>query len=230
MPFEVNTCQTQHISPIFSLTGLGYKSLDGRAVRSIHADLTAGSDVTLAKGLAENDGVVFRCDEKGGPFELAFAQASEMLDAPLNANGLPNSGVIRLFVNGDALLNRREEEWVIDFGVSMPEEIASLYELPFEHVKTNVKPIREKNPDERLKRLWWIHKRTTADMREAVSGLDRFLTIFPDADRCPARRHRNGGEGTRHAALQLAESARMDQNRNARIPLLSARPVVALRP
>ena len=74
--------------------------LDGAAVEAINADLTSGSDATLAHRLPENANLCFMGTTKVGSFDLDPATARKMLAAPLNPNGRPNSDVVRPWVNG----------------------------------------------------------------------------------------------------------------------------------
>jgi hypothetical protein len=50
-----------------------------------------------------------------------------------------------------------------------------MYEMPFEYVKREVKPVRQKSRSKKLREYWWIHRRPGPDMREAVSSLTRFI-------------------------------------------------------
>ena len=52
---------------------------------------------------------------------------------------------------------------------------ASLYEWPFEYVKTRVKPIRDTNRRDRMKERWWIHGEARPGLRRAVSKLVRYI-------------------------------------------------------
>lgn len=72
-------------------------SLDGRPVVEIFADLTGrdGLDLTQARPLAENRGVAFMGDTKGGAFDVPGEVARRWLEMPPNANGRPNSDVLR---------------------------------------------------------------------------------------------------------------------------------------
>jgi type II restriction/modification system DNA methylase subunit YeeA len=65
--------------------------------------------------------------------------------------------------------------WLIDFGVDMPEEEASLYELPFQYVLDYVKPARMNSKREAYKDRWWIHMEARPGLREAIGGLYRFI-------------------------------------------------------
>src|SRR5205807_2654284 len=156
------------------------KSLDGRAVASISADLRAGepestyktSDPTRARRLNENAGVSFQGPVLIGPFEIEGDVAREWLQAP-NPNGRPNSTVLRPITNGKDITSRTRGLWVVDFGMMEMEE-ASLFELPFEYVRKNVKPVRAKNPRVNRRERWWIHGETGSGWRAAIAGLSRY--------------------------------------------------------
>lgn len=152
-----------------------YRTLDEQPVTAINSNLTVGVDLTRAKRLRENVGVSFIGDMKKGKFEVDCLTAQRMLAAAGNPNGLPNSDVLRTWVNGLDVTGRPRNMWIIDFPIDSSESNAAQYETPFEYVKTHVKPARDKvrNPLER--RRWWVHGRTAPDMREALQGLSRYI-------------------------------------------------------
>ena len=94
---------------------------------------------------------------------------------PLNPNGRPNSDVIKPWINGLDITQRPRNMWIIDFGVDTPQELASFYEEPFEYVKQNIKPERDKVRNALERRNWWLHGRTAPDLRKAVSGLKKYI-------------------------------------------------------
>ena len=149
------------------------RTLDGKPVPTIHADLTGTTDLTAARPLAENAGLSFMGDTKGGAFDIPEAVVRELLAAPLNPNGRPNSDVVRPWVNGLDLTRRPRGMWIIDFGVAMPEGEAALYEAPFEYVRRHVKPERERSRTTRSE--WWLHERPRVDMRAATAALPRYV-------------------------------------------------------
>src|ERR1035441_7330557 len=73
------------------------------------------------------------------------------------------------------LTQRPSGTWIIDYGVGMAEANAVYYESPFEYVRKNVKPEREKNNRESYRRLWWQHVEARPAMRTALAPLPRFL-------------------------------------------------------
>lgn len=149
--------------------------LDGKLVSEIHSDLTAKTaDVTTARQLAENDGLVFLGMMKGGPFDLDEATAQKMLAAIGNPNGLPNSDVVRPRMGAQDVTKGWDGGYVIDFQEISLED-ACKYELPFEYVKKVVKPVREQSRDARMSKLWWLHGRSRPALRAALAGKTRCI-------------------------------------------------------
>lgn len=151
------------------------RELDGRSVSHINPDLTIAADLTTAHSLPENTSIFFRSDEKGGSFDIDAETAAQMLAAPLNPNGRPNSDVVRPYINAYDILRGTRGMWIVDFGCDMSLEEAALYEAPFEYVKNVVKPERDKVRNTKEQEYWWIHRRPAPDMRQAVAGLLRYV-------------------------------------------------------
>jgi type II restriction/modification system DNA methylase subunit YeeA len=149
------------------------RTLNGEPVLAINADLASGVDLTSARRLPQNLGVAFQGPVKVGPFEIDSDTAELMLRSP-NPDGRSNADVLRPWVNGLDLTSRLRGMWIIDFG-ELPLEEAVLYEMPFEHVKEHVHPVRMTNRDRRRKEFWWQHGRSGIDMRTALIGLPRFV-------------------------------------------------------
>jgi type II restriction/modification system DNA methylase subunit YeeA len=101
--------------------------------------------------------------------------AEQMLTAPQNPNGLPNSDVVRPWVNGLDLTRRPRGMFIIDFGATMPEGEAALYEMPFEYLRQNVYTKRGENSRESYRTKWWIHGEPRPAMRKAVVSLKRYI-------------------------------------------------------
>ena len=148
--------------------------LDGEPVESIHADLSAEANVASAVRLEENAGICFLGVMKGGPFDITEEQATEMLAAPLNPNGRNNRDVVKRRLIGRDVVRRNQNGWLVDFG-EMPEQEAALYELPFEYVKRNAKPLRDVNRDKLMREKWWLHGRYRPAMRKASSQMGRCI-------------------------------------------------------
>jgi type II restriction/modification system DNA methylase subunit YeeA len=154
--------------------------LDDQVVGAIHADLTAGTgageerNLTLARPLTANLGVCFMGASKKGPFDIPGDLARQWLTLP-NPHGRSNMEVLRPLWNGIDLTRRERDVWVIDFGTSMSEEVAALYEAPFNHVLKEVKPISGRNRDKAVARFWWRLGRSRPEMMSALDGLPRYI-------------------------------------------------------
>lgn len=167
---------TVHVSMVGFDSGTeSFRTLDSQPVTIINADLTAMADLTKAQRLRENQELAFIGDTKNGKFDIPESIAQEMLSAPPNPNGKPNSDVLRPWINASDITGRPRNMWIIDFGVDMQEHEAALYERPYEYVRKLVKPKRDKvrNPLERSK--WWLHSRPAPDFRATVRGLTRYI-------------------------------------------------------
>jgi type II restriction/modification system DNA methylase subunit YeeA len=150
------------------------KMLDDQQVSSINPNLTAGIDLTKARRLKENLEIAFQGPVKVGPFEISQHVAEEMLRL-LNPHGKSNHELIRPWVNGFDITHRSRGMWIIDFEEGMSEEMAALYEAPFEYLKINAKPKRLENRDSQRRTNWWRLGRSGYDLRIAVSSLKRFI-------------------------------------------------------
>ena len=148
--------------------------LDGSPTDHINPDLSSGADLTTAIALSENSSLAFQGVTPIGPFKISSDLGKSFLRAPLNPNGLPNSNVVRPCLDADDIASRGGNGYIIDFGTDMAESDAALYELPFEYVKTVVKPVREKALSG-VGIPWWIHQRPRPEMRKALTGLNRYI-------------------------------------------------------
>ena len=77
-------------------------------------------------------------DTKGGAFDIFGNIARTWLKAPLNPNGRPNSDVLRPRANGLDVTRRPRDMWIIDFGFTMSEAQAALYQQPFEYAAETI--------------------------------------------------------------------------------------------
>ncbi len=158
--------------------------LDGQPADEIYTDLTArrgafGVDLTGVRRLPKNGGVAFRGDEKGGPFDIAGDQAREWLRLPANPNGRTNADVLKPWTNGRDVTRRPAGTWIIDFGWTMSESDAALYEEPFRWVRERVYQIFMDTPrgsrSKPRRQHWWRHARPYPAMRQALDGLTRYI-------------------------------------------------------
>jgi type II restriction/modification system DNA methylase subunit YeeA len=151
-----------------------WRELDGQVVNSINSDLSSSVNVTQAIPLGENSGICFLGMMKAGPFDIDSSIAQYMLSVVGNPNQRPNSDVIKRRLGGQDVTGRWRDGWVIDFGVMTEVEAAS-YERPFEYVKKHVKPLRDTNRRESMKRRWWMFGETRPGLRKAIKDLTRCI-------------------------------------------------------
>ena len=170
--------------------------LNGDDAPRINADLTSGTvNLTLARRLTQNAGVAFMGDTKGGPFDIPGKQAHEWLRQPANPNGRTNADVLKPWFNGMDLTRRPSGKWIVDFGWTMSESEAALYEAPFQWIKERVYPMRQRNRTKANRSHWWRHTRPRPGMWDALDGLPRYiatprvakhrLLVWCDSRACP---------------------------------------------
>ncbi len=152
-----------------------HRSLDGREVAVIHPNLSGlTGDLTTARTLADNAGLAFMGDTKGGSFDVDLPTAKNWLPSP-NPQGPPNSDVLIPWVNGSDVTRRSRDMFIIDFGVDRTEAACAVYRKPFAFVTGHVKPERAENKRELYKKYWWQHVEARPGMMDALAPLPRFL-------------------------------------------------------
>lgn len=177
----------------FSATSMEKKMISGEPVKDISSDLTEKKenskiDVSKVKQLKCNRSTSFIGTQKSGNFDIPGELAREWLAAPNNPNNRPNSEVLKPWINGIDITRRPQGKWIVDFPEEMSEKDASLYEMPFEFVKQNVKLeielkqqkwLKEGKPTKHLDKQhenWWVLWCYRREMRLALKGLKRYLS------------------------------------------------------
>lgn len=149
------------------------KRLDGKPVISITPYLKKGTDVSIAKRLLTNEKQSFIGIQKGGDFDIPETTARSWLHLP-NPSGASNTDVLKPYINGMDIARQPRKMWVIDF-FQMSEVEAEQYLVPFEHVRTRVKPERDIARRDNHRTYWWRHHDTRPAMREAFKNLSRYI-------------------------------------------------------
>lgn len=145
-----------------------------REVSSIHADLTAGLDLTVARRLKENAKKSFEGVKPSGEFDLPAKTAQSWLDLP-NPSGVSNRDVLKLYISGKDITEAEGlGRWIVDFN-QMPLEQAEKYRRPMQHVRELVEPFRATVRRASARERWWIHGEARPGMRLAFQPLKRFL-------------------------------------------------------
>ena len=170
--------------------------LNGEQVGKIAADLTAGSaDLTKVGKISRNVGCAFMGDIKGGDFDVPGDLAREWLRLPANPNGRSNSAVLKPWMNGMDVTRRPAGKWIVDFGSTMDESEAALFEEPFAHVAKDVRPVRQCGRHKARARFWWRHVSPGPETWRILDGLSRYIAtprvakhrlfVWLDAAVCP---------------------------------------------
>ena len=150
--------------------------LNGAETGQIAADLSSGTaDLTKVGKLARNRNAAFVGDQKSGPFDITGDLAREWLGLPANPNGRPNSDVLKPWFNGMDLTRRPAGKWIVDFGDTMGQNEAALYEAPFAYAQNHVWPMRQKSKVKGIRDFWWRHWCPRPEMWKALDGLSRFI-------------------------------------------------------
>lgn len=170
-----------HPSPSGKEVGAEGFFLNGQPVVEIYADLTTDQngalDLTQVRPLMENIDISFQGTSKKASFDILGDLARSWLNLP-NPNGKPNQDVLRKWANGLILAGRAEDLWIIDFGCSMSEQEASLYEIPFDYALKRVKPERDRNNRKAYRKYWWRHAEPRPRMRFSLCSLSRYIATI----------------------------------------------------
>jgi type II restriction/modification system DNA methylase subunit YeeA len=154
----------------------GIVRLNGVAVSRINADLTAtDSDFTKARRLNENRGISFMGVTKSGPFDVESNLARKWLLEPTNVNNLPNSVVLRRSINGQEIMGRNTDRWLLNFEAYDAETEIAPFAEPYKYAKQVIYPERQKSKTEKNRASWWRYERPRPDMYAALAQCARYI-------------------------------------------------------
>jgi hypothetical protein len=83
--------------------------------------------------------------------------------------------VVKPYYTGTDLNRNPRDVWIVDFGVDMSLEEAAQYELPFEYVRREVYPVRQRNNRQSYREYWWLLAEPRPAMRKALAPLRRYI-------------------------------------------------------
>jgi type II restriction/modification system DNA methylase subunit YeeA len=152
--------------------------LDNRSVVGICSDLTvklpSGRCISEARRLPEVENLAYQGVITRGPFDITGSVARVFLLRPTNPNGRSNNDVIFPILNGDDIVDRSRDSWVIDFSRYSKKE-ASLYEYPYALIADTAFSFRKKARDKEAVATWWKLWRSRAELRQKISVLERYI-------------------------------------------------------
>lgn len=138
----------------------------------IHADLTVGANVAIAKPLKGNLGICSMGVKLHGDGFIVTADEAERL----GLGSLPGlDAYVRPFRNGKDLSDRPRNVFVIDvFGLTA-EEVRNRFPEIYQRLLERVKPERDQNNRAIYKENWWIYGEPRKELRKALVGLNRYM-------------------------------------------------------
>ena len=163
------------------------RQLNGKTVDNINPDLSSGVNTSNLKALSENKKTAFVGVQKSGPFDIPGKLAREWLQLPVNPNGHTNREILWPTLNGSDITSRPRDTWMIDFPIGLTEDMAALYEAPFEYLKKVTYDIDDPNSgslkEARMKLLempegqieWWTLWRRRPNLRKSINKLCRYI-------------------------------------------------------
>ena len=145
------------------------RCLDGRAVSTIHSNLTSrNADVTKATRLEANLGIAYQGINRRTQWEISGSMARSWMDAP-NPIIETNADVLHPIVTGREINDLSRDRWLIDFGTEMSEDDACKYEKPYEYLRKLFDPQRTDKVN------WWENRPMGRAVRGAIAGMQRYL-------------------------------------------------------
>lgn len=151
--------------------------LDNQEVVYINSSLTVTVDVSQEKSLRINSNKCFEgVKPTGKNFYVSETTVTEWI-----AKDSKNGNILKLAISASDLTDScyvKPSRWIIDFE-NMSLEDVSEYKLPIEHVRTYVKPEREKNRERIMREKWWRFKRTNEKMRTDIASLSSSYLAIP---------------------------------------------------
>jgi len=150
---------------------LPHVEIEYRIVESIHADLSAGADLSSLVPLKSNSGVTF---QGFNPVGRGFV----LLEEELEKHGLSSAAlppVVKPYLNARDITQGGSLRFIIDFHGLTTREAQDKWPSLYQRVLEQVKPARDKNRDKQRRRNWWLFGRTSQALRDALDGLDWFI-------------------------------------------------------
>ncbi|MDB9496289.1 N-6 DNA methylase [Spirulina major CS-329] len=149
--------------------------LDNKDVFRISTSLKSEIDISGSKNLKSNVSFSFKgVQPTGHGFLVEIETANHWINQFSD-----NQKIIKKFVSASDLASQPHgfpSRMIIDFN-DMSIEDARLYKDPFEHLKTYVKPERDKNRRTVTRENWWKFGEKRPAMRKAIAPLSHYFAI-----------------------------------------------------
>uniref|UniRef100_UPI0037C0F770 type IIL restriction-modification enzyme MmeI n=1 Tax=Chamaesiphon sp. VAR_48_metabat_403 TaxID=2964700 RepID=UPI0037C0F770 len=142
-----------------------------RQIGTIYEDLRIGTNITSSTSLQSNYGIAGTGLLLGN---RGFVINREQLNN-FTINQPSSKSIINLLFNGDDISERSRDLFVIDTHGLTEENLASSYPAIYQHLRDFVYAERQVNRDPKLRKYWWLFRRSNEKTRESISGLKRFI-------------------------------------------------------
>ena len=150
---------------------INFKHLKGK----IFSDLNIGANLNSALTLQGNSEISQRGFELGN---AGFILNQENARALETTEGQP---VIFDYMNGRDLLQTSRNVKAINLIGYDEIDVINKYPQIYQWLLERVKPERESNRDSRLRKYWWLHRRSRADLKAALADINRFIATVETA-------------------------------------------------
>ena len=139
----------------------------------IAVDFAVGPSLAAVTALTANSRLCgFGCALHGAGFILDAADAAALRASAPAAAG---QAIIRPYANGRDVAGRSRGAFVIDFSGLDRDAAAAVHPAAYQRVLVRVKPERDLNRRDSIRRLWWRFGWERPTLREALRGLRRFI-------------------------------------------------------
>ncbi len=146
-------------------------------IGKISAELSVGANVASAVALKSNEMLASTGLILGGRgFVLTEDDAASLSRTSAAARKL-----IFPLRNGDDLTGEPRRAFVIDTNGWTEEQLRHEAAAVYQHLLTTVYPVRQQNPDPKLRKQWWLFRRSNEQVRGAIAGLRRFIVTVETA-------------------------------------------------
>jgi hypothetical protein len=144
----------------------------------LNSNLTVGVDVGKAVALKANVGVSSRGHELGSSGFILTQEEAVKLGY---GSSTDLQKIIRPYLNGRDLTNKPRGVLVIDPHGWNKDELLSKFPTVYQWLHDRVLPDRSQNRDKRLRKYWWLHRRSREDWRTMSKQLPRFIATVETA-------------------------------------------------
>ena len=145
--------------------------LEKLAVKTINSSLGANQSVHEVVSLNANEGMCYQGIVPAGD---GFKIRAESLKA-LGIDSCELPQIVKKYIIGRDLVQKNDEKYIIDFFGFSELDVRERWPALYQHLLDRVYPERKQNNRAVYRDRWWIFAEPRPAMRNALSGLKRFI-------------------------------------------------------